>query len=266
MRLRAPVKGARQERDVISRANLANATCGCHMERYYKGGGSSNLADDHQPAPQFPAEPVSRDSILKSQTTVAAGFIFAALTLCFLMWLVTRVDQVQCSRAGLIALVFGLGAALSTSFLGGYAAATGPVIIPYIGDKPVNVAVGGGILALMITTAMAWVVVGKNCVSGPDVFENCKISQPHVHIVCVRVTGLLPPPEGEGTLNVRAGPDLVCKPINVLVNDDTAEVLATHGEWNYVRKLSGNSSGSGAVEGWVSVSFIAATPCPATTQ
>lgn len=181
------------------------------------------------------------------------------------MWLVSQIDQIQCSRAALIALVFGLGSALSTSFLGGYAAAAGPVTIPYIGDKPINVALGGGILALVITTAMAWIVVGKNCAQASDSFAECKVSPPHVRIGCVRVTGLGAPPQYHGTLLVRAGPGLICERKSVLVNDDEGEVLATHGQWNYVRKLPGNRSGADAVEGWVSISFITATPCPGAT-
>jgi hypothetical protein len=162
--------------------------------------------------------------------------------------------------------VFGLGSALSTSFLGGYAAAAGPVTIPYIGNRPISVALGGGILALVITTVMAWIVVSKNCAAPllPERFAECKVSPPHVHIGCVRVTGLIPPPQGEGTLNVRAGPDLVCDPKAVLVNDDMAEVLATHKQWNYVKTLSGNTRAS-AIEGWVSISFITSTPCPGST-
>lgn len=190
----------------------------------------------------------------------------------FLMWMAIQVNQIQCSRAALVALVFGLGSALSTSFLGGYAAAAGPVTIPYIGDKPINVALGGGILALVITTAMAWMVVKNNCEESEQnekaaaLLAECKVSVPHVHIGCVRVTGLGQPPERDGTLNVRSGPGLLCEANNVLVNDDIGEVLATHGQWNYVRKLSGNSSGAAAVEGWVSISFIATTPCPGMPQ
>ena len=216
---------------------------------------------------------VSRKGALTSRTTVAAGLLFAALTLCFLMWMAVQVNQIQCSRAALVALVFGLGSALSTSFLGGYAAATGPVTIPYIGDKPINVALGGGILALVITTAMAWIVVRNNCgestqsdTNSPPYWRNAMSSPPHVHIGCVRVTGLGQPPERQGTLNVRSGPGLLCEPNNVLVNDDIGEVLATHGQWNYVKKLSGNSSVASAVEGWVSISFITATPCPGMPQ
>jgi hypothetical protein len=190
----------------------------------------------------------------------------------FLMWMALQVNQIQCSRAALVALVFGLGSALSTSFLGGYAAAAGPVAIPYIGDKPINVALGGGILALVITTAMAWMVVKNNCEDSKETQEvsallaECKVSPPHVRISCIPVMGLGQPPQFEGTLNVRSGPGLFCKPTNVLVNDDIAEVLATHGPWNYVRKLSVNSSGAAAIEGWVSVSFIATAPCPGAPQ
>jgi hypothetical protein len=218
-------------------------------------------------------DPVSKESVLTSRTTVAAGLVFAALTLFFLMWMAIQVNQIQCSRAALVALVFGLGSALSTSFLGGYAAAAGPVTIPYIGDKPINVALGGGILALVITTAMAWMVVKNNCATPPKEDEKvsallaeCNVSPPHIRIGCVRVTGLGQPPQFEGTLNVRSGPGLLCEPDHVLINDDVGEVLATHGQWNYVRKLSSNSSDAAAIEGWVSISFIAATPCPGTPQ
>jgi hypothetical protein len=214
-------------------------------------------------------KPISKRSILTSQTSVAAGLVFAALTLCFLMWMATQVKQIQCSQVGLVALVFGLGTALSTSFLGGYAAASGPVTIPYLGNKPINVALGGGILALVITTVMAWLIVGKNCTTDltEDPFAECKVpTPPLVHVGCVKVAGLLPPPEHDGTLNVRAGPDLVCKRIFSLVNDDVGEVLAKHGDWTYIKKLSGSNSGTGAVEGWVSVSFLTATPCPGSSQ
>jgi hypothetical protein len=156
-------------------------------------------------------ERVSQESILTSRSTVVAGLIFAALTLSFLMWMATRVTQIQCSQAALVALVFGLGSALSTSFLGGYAAASGPVTIPYIGDKPIKVAMGGGILALVITTAMAWTVVKTNCVlnapvlsdeekRAADEIKKCERSFPHNHIGCVKVKGLLAPPRGRGNL------------------------------------------------------------------
>lgn len=213
----------------------------------------------------LPHKPASSAGVFTSKGTVAAGFVFAALTLLFLMWLVSQISEIQCSQAALVALVFGLGSALSTSFLGGYAAANGPVTIPYLGNKPVNVALGGGILVLVITTAMAWIVVGKNCSQTSNAFAECKISPPHVRIGCVRVTGLLPPPQGEGTLNVRAGPNLICERKFVLVNDDVGEVLASHRQWNYVKKLSSNSPGAGVVEGWVSISFITATACPGST-
>jgi hypothetical protein len=213
-------------------------------------------------------KPISKQSVLTSQATVAAGFVFAALTLAFLMWLVISVSQqsqIQCSEAGLIALVFGFGSALSSSFLGGYAAATGPVRIPYLGGSPIRVALGGGILALVVTTIMAWTVVGMNCTRVPDsvarLLAECKVSKPFQHLGCVRVAGL-----GQGvgygrTLSVRAGPGLVCDVKDLLKNDDIAEVLATEGQWNYVRALTGERAGN--AEGWVSISFVTDTPCPA---
>jgi hypothetical protein len=59
-----------------------------------------------------------------------------------------------------------------------------------------------------------------------------------------------------------AGPCLVCEVKNLLTNDNIAEVLATHEQWNYVKALTGERAG---VEGWVSISFITATPCPGST-
>jgi len=191
------------------------------------------------------------------------------VTLCFLMWLVISVSQqsqIQCSQAGLIALVFGFGSALSSSFLGGYAAATGPVTIPYIGGSPIRVALGGGILALVVTTIMAWIVVGQNCTKVPDsvarLLAECKVSPPLMRLGCIRVTGLGQGPGYDQTLSVRAGPGLFCDVKDLLKNDDIAEVQATNRQWNYVKALTGARVGA---EGWVSISFISSTPCPGST-
>jgi Bacterial SH3 domain len=221
----------------------------------------ANLAENHQPAP--------KGSLFASQKTVAAGFVFAAVTLCLLMWLainVSQQSQIQCSQAGLIALVFGFGSALSSSFLGGYAAATGPVTIPYFGSSPIKVALGGGILALVVTTIMAWVVVGMNCTKVPDsvarLLAECKGSRPPlIHLGCVQIK-ILGGTGYDQTLNVRAGPGLFCDVKDLLKNNDIAEVLATDRQWNYVKALTGERA---EAEGWVSTSFLTGTPCPGST-
>ena len=56
----------------------------------------------------------SRDDLppgdfLNSNIFVGAGLVFGSLTLVFLMWLVLGIDQIQCQKAALVALVFGRG-------------------------------------------------------------------------------------------------------------------------------------------------------------
>jgi hypothetical protein len=86
-----------------------------------------------------------------------AGVFFGTLTLVFFMSLVFLEDRLSFngdSRFFVIA-VFGLGSALSVSFMGGSAAASGKIPIPFVRDHPVRFSVAGGIATLVVATLLA---------------------------------------------------------------------------------------------------------------
>ena len=95
-----------------------------------------------------------------------AGFGIGASTLIFLMGLVglsIAGYPIPCGNTFPIMLLFGLCLGLSSAFLGGYAAATGDIKLPVLGDNPISTAVGGGILFLIIGVAISWLVITNNC-------------------------------------------------------------------------------------------------------
>lgn len=200
-----------------------------------------------------------KESLLRSEATILAGVMFGAFTLAFLMWVVLAVDQtVQCSKIALIALTFGLGTALSTSFIGGYASAKGPIAIPQLGNKPIGIALGGGFLALLIATGVAWFVVRNGCES---VYGGCNPQPPlTTRISCGKIFRLQNPPMGDGFLVVRTGPTTLCakKAGDDLHNNDQVIVLATQDKWLYVKRFSTPPF----VEGWSFVDYIDGVECP----
>ena len=199
-----------------------------------------------------------KGSLVGPQFTIIAGLVFGALTLAFLMWIVLTVDQIQCSKAALIALAFGLGTALSISFIGGYASAKGPVQIPLLGNKPIAIALGGGFLAMLMATGVAWFVVRNHCV---EIAGQCDPQPPlSTRISCGKVAGLIRPPEGEGFLAVRTGPTTLCanKLDDQLHNDDQVIIRATRDKWLYVKRFSSRPF----VEGWSYVDYIRDMECP----
>ena len=227
-------------------------------------GKEGSSAADKKAARRKPAKGADGDlppgDFLNSNLFVGAGLAFGALTLVFMMWLVLGIDQIQCQKAALVALVFGLGTALSTSFIGGYAAAKGPVAIPFLGGQPISVALGGGILALLLATGAAWLVVAKNCTEtegacGATAHEETRIS-------CGKVHSLIPPPAGDGFLVVRTGPTSICakKQGDDLHNDDEVIVKAGQNKWLYIKRYSPQQP---AVEGWSHSDYIRDIPCPA---
>ena len=206
-----------------------------------------------------PRDDLPPGDFLNSNIFVGAGLVFGALTLVFLMWLVLGIDQIQCQKAALVALVFGLGTALSTSFIGGYAAAKGPVALPFLGNRPINVALGGGILALLLATGAAWLAVAKNCTEteGP-----CgATAQGETRISCGKVYKLIPPPAGEGFLVVRTGPTTSCgkRQGDDLHNDDEVIVKASENKWLYIKRYAPPP----VVEGWSHGDYISEIACPA---
>jgi hypothetical protein len=200
----------------------------------------------------------SEGSLVRPEASVIAGVVFGAFTLAFLMWLVLGVDQIQCSKTALIALVFGLGTALSTSFIGGYASAKGPAIIPQLGNRPISIALGGGFLALVIASAAAWFIVRNNCV---EIAGQCDPRPPlSTRISCGKIFNLKPPPEGDGFLAVRTGPTTLCanKLDDELHNDDQVIVRAARDKWFYVKRFSSRPY----VEGWSYGDYITNIECP----
>jgi hypothetical protein len=189
---------------------------------------------------------------------IVAGLVFGALTFAFLVWLVLGVDQIQCGKTGLVALAVGVGTALSTSFIGGYASAKGPVLIPYLGSKPISVAVGGGFLALLMATGVAWAVMTNNCV---EVAGGCDPRPPlSTRISCGQVHSLINPPDGDGFLAVRTGPTTLCakKQGDDLHNGDLVIVRSSQNKWLNIKRFSTQP----LIEGWSFGGYIRDIPCP----
>ena len=88
-----------------------------------------------------------------------AGLIFAAVTLLFFMSLVVAAifnHDVPPSARFLVLIVLALGAAMSTGFLGGAAAARGDIPIPGAADKALAVSLTGGIAVLIIVLLVGY--------------------------------------------------------------------------------------------------------------
>lgn len=81
------------------------------------------------------------------------GICFAVLTLLFLMALTIMSVigyRIECQSRFLIVTVFAFGAALSTAFLGGDAAAKGRLPLPFIQEHPIEFSAAGGVAILML--------------------------------------------------------------------------------------------------------------------
>jgi hypothetical protein len=174
---------------------------------------------------------------------------------------------VQCSRAAIIALVFGLGTALSTSFISGYVYAKGPVSIPYLGNRPLNVAAGGGFLALILATILAFYIVSKDCSMAKSAAPECNLPIPSPATsmpTCGEVFGLKGTLEGgDDFLAVRTGPTTLCaqkQDSDFLHNGDRVVIRpASHGDWVYVKRFP---PGQKNAEGWAHRHYIRQIDCP----
>ena len=106
-----------------------------------------------------------KESVLPPWFPVA-GVILGTLTLIFLMGLVglsTTGKEVPCQSRFLVVAILGFGAALASSFLGGSAAASGAIPIPFAKDHPIQISVYGGIAVLIII-----MILGSNLYSSTD--------------------------------------------------------------------------------------------------
>jgi len=82
-----------------------------------------------------------------------AGFVIGVLTLIFFMALILLAvfgHEVPKDSRFLVVAVFSFGAALSSSFLGGHAAANGHIPLPFAKSHPVAFSVLGGVAVLII--------------------------------------------------------------------------------------------------------------------
>src|SRR5262245_109673 len=81
------------------------------------------------------------------------GSLFGGATLLFLMLLIIMTvygNEIPKNSRFLVVAVLALGAALSSSFLGGSAAAKGHLPIPWAKEKPITFSVAGGIATFII--------------------------------------------------------------------------------------------------------------------
>lgn len=139
---------------------------------------------------------------------VIAGAILGTITLLFFMGLVLLSvfgKQVPCDSRYLVVTVIALGAALSTGFLGGAAAAKGGIPLPLAREHPLTVSVSGGIGVLVILLALGSHLFSQECkpeqtVACADTYQG--------HFVSELRFGFCFPREGweidQGPINVKA--------------------------------------------------------------
>ncbi len=98
---------------------------------------------------------------------LVAGLAVGTMTLLFLMAfpliIVLTGKRIECGDAFWVTLIFALAVGLSSAFLGGYAAATGDVVVPLLGNHPLTVAITGGIASVAVGAGIAYFVVNQGC-------------------------------------------------------------------------------------------------------
>jgi hypothetical protein len=113
--------------------------------------------------------PPGSSPIVLESAAARSGFLapfFGGLTLLFFMALVMMAAmglEIPCNSRFLVIAILAFGAALSSSFLGGTAAAKGAVPIPYLRSHPLQFRVAGGIAVFVIVLLVsyyAYVAVG----------------------------------------------------------------------------------------------------------
>lgn len=103
---------------------------------------------------------------------VVVGAIVGIVTLLFFMGLIllsTYGRQVPCDSRYLVITVIAFGAALSTAFLGGAAAAKGAIPLPFAQTHPLSISVSGGIAVLVIMLVLGTQLFSKDCSEGPTI-------------------------------------------------------------------------------------------------
>lgn len=104
--------------------------------------------------PPDPPAPVSTPTV--PGWVIILGAIFGGLTLVFFMVLVLGGIPISRGNHFLICIIFALGCGLSASFLGGAAAASGNIPLPYVKTHPIQFSVGGGIAVIVIVLLLCY--------------------------------------------------------------------------------------------------------------
>jgi hypothetical protein len=74
--------------------------------------------------------------------------------------------RIDCGDTYLISLIFGLGVGfgLSSAFLGGYAAASGNIRLPFLGGEPLLIGLAGGIAFLAVGAGISYLLTSQSCI------------------------------------------------------------------------------------------------------
>jgi len=121
------------------------------------------LNKDHADKLDFLREKVSNADNVPSWFSIA-GVVFGAITLLFLMMLIVLSlysrEIPETSRFILVAFL-ALSIGLSSTFLGGTAAARGVVSMPFFKESPMSFAVTGGIAVFIIVLVLGFALYGR---------------------------------------------------------------------------------------------------------
>jgi hypothetical protein len=144
-------------RGEASFSNLQRFVSYCYPERaielkhdYMNNNLPTNGFDKPFPPPENPTFP---------KWFPIAGAVFGGCTLLFFMGVVLASifgHDVSLQGRFIVVIVWAFGTALSSAFLGGYAAAKGSIPFPFVREHPVQFTVGGGIAVLFITALLGY--------------------------------------------------------------------------------------------------------------
>jgi hypothetical protein len=123
--------------------------------------------------------------VLKETWVIVVGACVGIATLLFFMGLLLLAiygRQIPCDSRFLVATVVAFGAALSSAFLGGAAAAHGAIPLPIAKEHPLGFSLSGGIAVLVLLFIISNQVLARDCSDGPtiscpDTYQSMYVSQ-----------------------------------------------------------------------------------------
>src|SRR5262245_11693155 len=129
--------------------------------------------------------PTKPTDVLKQAWVVVVGACVGIATLLFFMGLILLSvygRQIPCDSRFLVATVVAFGAALSSAFLGGAAAAHGSIPLPLAREHPLGFSVSGGVAVLLLLLVLSNQLFAKDCSEGPtlscpDTYQSLYVSQ-----------------------------------------------------------------------------------------